>query len=277
MNDVEPTVKSMREVIEGIELNGEKVFLLVADLGQKRVAGFFSNVVKGVEDYACEWVRWPAVQVYWKLIRRGCNVEDVKTMITECFDPAETIHIPSSRWSKTYKRAIVDTTSNFDLEAMLGMSGMVDFSKGRSNEERKERSRKKGTVFGAMGSNDFAAPNMSEEVSIKTTNPHKKKPPKKKKKKVDDNSIADTVVTMSGNTTVAQKALETAEDDGSLSTICSNRSVELSECMDKIYNRNESLDESEGELRNLGSNQSDGVSSDVGINYDQECNPSVIN
>ena len=48
MNDVEPTVKSMREVIEGIELNGEKVFLLVTDLGQKRVAGFFSNVVKGV-------------------------------------------------------------------------------------------------------------------------------------------------------------------------------------------------------------------------------------
>ena len=152
------------------------MFLLVADLGQNRVAGFFSNVVKGVEDYAYEWVRWPAVQIYWKLIRRGCNVDDVKTMIAECFDPAETIHIPSSRWSKTYKRAIVDTTSNFDLKAMLGMSGTVDFSKGLSNEERKERSRKKGIVFGALGSDDFAAPDMSEEVSIKTTNPNKKKP-----------------------------------------------------------------------------------------------------
>ena len=41
MNDVERTVKSMREVIEGIEMDGEKVFLLVTDLGQKRVAGFF--------------------------------------------------------------------------------------------------------------------------------------------------------------------------------------------------------------------------------------------
>ena len=78
------------------------------------------------------------------------------------------------------------------------------------------------------------------------------------------------MVTTSGNTTVAQKGLETAEDDGSLSSICSDGSVGFNDCMDKIYNRNESFDVSEGELRNSGSNQSDGVSSDVGVNDDRE-------
>ena len=41
MNDKKPVEKSKREVIEGIESSGEKVFLLVTDLGQKRIAVFF--------------------------------------------------------------------------------------------------------------------------------------------------------------------------------------------------------------------------------------------
>ena len=88
---------------------------LVTDLGQKSVAVFFSNVVKGVKEHASEWAKRSAVQVYWRLLRRGCNEEDVKTMITECFDPTETTHINSSRQSKTQKKAVVDAKSKFDL------------------------------------------------------------------------------------------------------------------------------------------------------------------
>ena len=101
-------------------------------------------------------------------------------MILECFDPTETSYIDSARWSKSQRRAIVDTETNFDLEALLADGGTVETEDLQTTKRKKYRI--KGIYFGKMGPNDFAAPNMSEEVSVKTTDPGRKKPSNRKRR-----------------------------------------------------------------------------------------------
>ena len=74
------STKSMREII-GLEFNSSKVILLVTDVGQGKIVGLFSNVVKGVETYAYAWAKYPAVQIYLKLAKRCCNEIVTKTML----------------------------------------------------------------------------------------------------------------------------------------------------------------------------------------------------
>ena len=42
---------------------------------------FFSNVTRNIETYVKNWMQCPAANIYWFLIFKGCNQEDVSKML----------------------------------------------------------------------------------------------------------------------------------------------------------------------------------------------------
>ena len=48
---------------------------------------------------AKDWVKNPAVQIYWTLARRGVAREDLMKFLAESFVPSELIKIERSRWN----------------------------------------------------------------------------------------------------------------------------------------------------------------------------------
>ena len=172
---------------------------------------------------------------------------------------------------------MVGTKYKLDLEALLADSGTVDFNKGLSNDKRKERSCKKGIFFGRMGADYSGAPNMSEKVSLKTTNPGVRKNfLKRGKKEGDDDTLVNTIFSFSGNTTVAQKATKVDDDDGSLSSYGSGESMGLHDYMDKIYDRENDGDEDGDGSHGSESSQPDDENSDKKMDKDQNCDPPNI-
>ena len=72
--------------------------------------------------------------------------------------------------------AVVDNSMDFDLEAILGDIGAVDFNKGLTPEERKDRARLAGVSFAPVGAGDFGAKSTTSRLSTRTTTPGKKIP-----------------------------------------------------------------------------------------------------
>ena len=44
--------RSLKEILETLKWNDQQVFIMVAHIGDGVIAGFFSNVIKGVEQLA---------------------------------------------------------------------------------------------------------------------------------------------------------------------------------------------------------------------------------
>ena len=57
---------------------------------------------------AKEWVKNPAVQIYWTLARRGVSREDLMKFLSESFVTSELIKIERSRWNKIKGIGVVD-------------------------------------------------------------------------------------------------------------------------------------------------------------------------
>ena len=136
---------------------------------------------------------------------------------------------------------MVDTQTNFDLEVLLADGETVDFNRGLTDNERKERYCKKGIYFRRMGPNYFAAPNMPEEVSVKTIEPGKKKS-SNQKKKGDEDTLAESIMTHAGSTIVAQEIVK-IDNESSLSSNSSGESVGVNEFMAMKYDWEEVNDE----------------------------------
>ena len=81
----------------------------------------------------------PAAQIYWKAYKRGVYVEDINRLLVHCFDVREVNKIPSSRYSKTQKMAVIDSSVEINFESMFKDSSLVDFTKGLSLEEKRDR------------------------------------------------------------------------------------------------------------------------------------------
>ena len=73
-------------------------------------------------------------------------------MLNFCFDTHEVLKIDSSRYSKTQKMAVVDKTSGnmIDMEAMFENSRQIDFTKGLTPDEKREREISKGIRYGKV-------------------------------------------------------------------------------------------------------------------------------
>ena len=64
--------------------------------------------VPTMKNVAKEWVKNPAVQIYWTLARRGVSREDLMKFLSESFVTSELIKIERSRWNKSKGIGVVD-------------------------------------------------------------------------------------------------------------------------------------------------------------------------
>ena len=139
--DISSVTKSVRDILESMEYEGEKPWLMITRVRGGHVGAFFSNVVEACEARVKAMAKDPAVQIYWKCYKRGVHVEDIYNMLNCCFDTYEVKKIDSSRYSKTQGMAVVDNTAMgmVDIEAMFKDSKLVDFTKGLSPEEKERQ------------------------------------------------------------------------------------------------------------------------------------------
>ena len=56
--------RSLKEILEALKWNDQQVFIMVAHIGDVVIAGFFSNVIKGVEQLAFMWAMHSVAQVF---------------------------------------------------------------------------------------------------------------------------------------------------------------------------------------------------------------------
>ena len=109
---------------------------------------------------------------------------------------------------------VVDTTTDFDLEAIIGDSGAVDFNKGLTPEEKKDRARLAGVSFAPVEAGDFGAKNVSSCLSTRTATPGKKIPVSKSSE--DEHTMAKSIITYDTKTT-KKKVIN--DDDSSNSSL----------------------------------------------------------
>lgn len=72
--------KSVHAIMRYMRLDGEKVWLSTIPNSDGSVTGNFSSVLDGVRNYVGKWLLCPAAQIYWFLVKKGCNLEDIKYM-----------------------------------------------------------------------------------------------------------------------------------------------------------------------------------------------------
>ena len=95
--------KSVRDILQGMEWEGEKIFLMVTRIKGGHIGACFCNVIDSCKERVVAMANAPAAQIYWKAYKRGVYVEDINRMLVHCFDVREVNKIPSSRYSKTQK------------------------------------------------------------------------------------------------------------------------------------------------------------------------------
>lgn len=220
----EPVKRSVRSIMEGLEKDGQNIWILVTEISEGVIGGFFSSIIPDVKIMAREWSTNPAVQIYWSLVRRGVVEEDVRKFLAESFETSELLKIEKSRWSKTKRQGVVDHGDDLiDLEMMLKDKSTVDFNKGLSPEEKREMRIDDGIHYGEVKAGNMAAYNFGAGDSVKTTTPGKvySTPPARV---ADTDSFAKSTFSFDAKTTIARSTV--IEDESSISSFVSLESME---------------------------------------------------
>jgi hypothetical protein len=64
-NEKPPTVKSVREIFNLMEINDKKVWICVSTGSNGISMGYFSNVVQEISEHVAAFIVCPSAQVYW--------------------------------------------------------------------------------------------------------------------------------------------------------------------------------------------------------------------
>lgn len=120
--------------------------------------------------------------------------------------------------------AVVDNKSDLDLEALEGDTGVADFSKGLSPEEKKVREVKHDIQFAKYKASQFGIKKTKEELSVKTATPGKTI--LASRKVTGEDTMAQSIITYDTKTMVGNVNIKEVEDDSSLSSGLSVDSVD---------------------------------------------------
>jgi len=143
-----PTNKSIRDVFramtigdtdqEGDETEHNLWVCLSKGHGNNGVyTGYFMSTVVIVRLHVSEFIKCPAANVFWYLLRQGCKKEDVIRMIRGTFTIEEQQKVSNSRWSKSRMCAIVNAGEMDDICAAVKAAG-IDTTLGLSDKEKRE-------------------------------------------------------------------------------------------------------------------------------------------
>ena len=93
--------KSVQGVMRYATLDGDNIWLAAISRYGGGVTGYFSCVLLEIKPYSEQWTQCPSEQIYWFLLWKGCDIDDVRTMIKDCFSIYEQMKMSKSRWSKS--------------------------------------------------------------------------------------------------------------------------------------------------------------------------------
>ena len=158
--------------------------------------------------------------------RRNITEDSIQAVLSSSFEINELEKIAGSRWSNRRQMAKV-SNSYFDME-MVVEAGQVDFNRGLSAEERKDRALKDGIMFSRVKGGDFAARDATKDPSVKTATPGKVIPDRSKKE--EDDTLAKSVVSYDTKTTVGRNATACLRSESTLSTNSLDKSVDRDQC-----------------------------------------------
>ena len=144
------------------------------ELEDGSVLVFFSNVILDIETYVDNWMTCPAAQLYWFLLKKGCNEDDMSKMLKNCFSPDEVAKI--NKVSCNGPLAVLKEQYHLDMTDVVNNSRLFDMDRGLSREEKLSRAQQAAagqiqygeTKHGAIGDFNFEGDN--DEVKTVTAN-----------------------------------------------------------------------------------------------------------
>ena len=135
-----PTIrKSVQAVMRYQTLDEDNIWLAAIPRSGGGVTGYFSCVLPEIKSYIEQWTQCPTAQLYWFLLRKGCNFEDVRDMIRGCFSIEEVAKVSRSRWSKTRQFVVMDTGAGMDISTVANNNRAYDTNLDLSDKERRAK------------------------------------------------------------------------------------------------------------------------------------------
>ena len=117
----------------------------------------------------------------------------------------------------------------FDLDAIYGQDGTIDFTLGLSAEEKKDAARMEGITYGKIKAGDFAAKGKLSGASVDTATPGKRVEYEEDEEKGDAGTLAKSIVSFDVDTTVAGGTVGRKEDVDSFTSGSSLESIGVKE------------------------------------------------
>ena len=155
--------KNIAGVLEYLRWNEEKRknFQSIWEMEDGTVLVFFSNVIQDIQSYVNNWMTCPTANIYWFLIKKGCDEEDVSNMLKKCFSPEDLVKI--GKVSYNGPMAVLKETFHLDNTNMVKNSRQFDMDRGLSKEEKLSRAQQAAAsqiqygvvTHGALGAFNF--------------------------------------------------------------------------------------------------------------------------
>ena len=169
-NEVEPETLCMQDVLQSFRYMGKRLWICIAKTRNGRFVGYFPGSSMPTKTYIQTWLRATAAQIYWHLIKRGFNVEDVTKFVKKHFDVEQQQLCTKAKYNPTTKLAYVEGGDfDSDIAAAARRKGcFVDTLLGLTDLQKERKKSRDGIVFGDAKEGSMEAYNFKDGQSIKT-------------------------------------------------------------------------------------------------------------
>ncbi len=112
---LEPTKKSLTDILRLMEIVDKKVWLCVTRETNGIHTGYFSSVVEEIKAYVVAFIQCPAAQVCYWLKSRCCIGEDVNCLIRKYFTVEQQQKVTKSKYIKEKGVAVMKNSDEDDI------------------------------------------------------------------------------------------------------------------------------------------------------------------
>ena len=171
------TQTSLREVFCMMEVKSRKVWICVAKGSSGKYTGYFSSVVKSINNHVRNFVACPGAQVYWWLRRRGCLAEDINWVVRHCFTLDQQQKITKSKYIPDKGYAVLDESNTYNIINAVAEEEIFDTTLGLLERERRSAITGKGhdasKIMGAVKAHNFSSSASITTIHLKNVNDSK--------------------------------------------------------------------------------------------------------
>jgi hypothetical protein len=156
-----------------MEVDGRKVWIVMARGSNGKYIGYFSSVLELIKTHVTNFVACLGAQVYWWLRQRGCLAEDVNQMVHHCFMLDQQQKITKSKYVSKKGYTVQDEKDSDDIINAVVGEGIYDTFLGLSDKERRSAAASRGykasaIMFGEAKEGAVKAHNFSSSTSVAT-------------------------------------------------------------------------------------------------------------